>query len=37
LFRRPLGTDPVTGKVVVALANEAAAKYREEMGIESGR
>ena len=37
LFRRPLGTDPVTGKVVESLAREAAAKYREDMGIEGGR
>ena len=37
MFRRPLGTDPVTGKVVESLAREAAAKYREDMGIEGGR
>ena len=33
LFRRPLGTDPVTGKVVETLARDAKAKYAEEMGI----
>ena len=33
LFRRPLGTDPVTGKVVETLARDVKAKYAEEMGI----
>lgn len=30
LFRRPLGTDPATGKVNKAMALDAKAKYRKE-------
>ena len=33
LFRRPLGTDPVTGKVVETLARDAKAKYAADMGV----
>lgn len=31
LFRRPLGTDPVTGKVDPELEREAKEKYAEEL------
>ncbi|TFJ80378.1 hypothetical protein NSK_008285 [Nannochloropsis salina CCMP1776] len=31
LFRRPLGTDPVTGKVNAELEREAKEKYAESM------
>jgi cyclin-dependent kinase regulatory subunit CKS1 len=33
LFRRPLGTDPATGKVNALLEKEAKEKYAQEMGI----
>ena len=33
LFRRPLGTDPVTGKVVAKMQAEAKEKYAQEMGF----
>lgn len=33
LFRRPLGTDPVTGKVNAALQAEAKEKYAQDMGF----
>jgi cyclin-dependent kinase regulatory subunit CKS1 len=33
LFRRPLGTDPVTGKVNDEMAQDAKTKYRIDMGI----
>lgn len=31
LFRRPLGTDPVTGQVDPELEREAKEKYAEEL------
>ena len=35
LFRRALGTDPVTGKVVPEQAELARQQYYREYGIES--
>ncbi|CAN0254416.1 unnamed protein product [Discosporangium mesarthrocarpum] len=35
LFRRPLGTDPVTGKVDPELEREAKQKYAEELASNS--
>ena len=32
LFRRPLGTDPITGKVNAELEREAKEKYAADMG-----
>ena len=32
LFRRPLGTDPVTGKVNPELEREAKERYQADMG-----
>lgn len=34
LFRRPLGTDPVSGKVNEEAARAARAKYLKEFGVE---
>ena len=33
LFKRPLGTDPTTGKVNAAAAREARARYMREYGL----
>ncbi len=33
LFRRPLGTDPTTGKVDPRLAKAAVDKYRKEYDL----
>ncbi|CAM9350843.1 unnamed protein product [Choristocarpus tenellus] len=35
LFRRPLGTDPVTGKVDPELEREAKEKYAEDLASNS--
>ncbi|ETW02174.1 cyclin-dependent kinase regulatory subunit 1 [Aphanomyces invadans] len=32
LFRRPLGTDPTTGRVNSSMEREAKEKYAQEMG-----
>lgn len=37
LFRRALGTDPVTGKVNLALKESALEAYNREYGMELGR
>ena len=34
LFRRPLGTDPATGKIDPQLEKEAKMKFYEEFGVE---
>ena len=33
LFRRPLGTDPTTGKVEAVLARDAKAKFDRDFGV----
>ena len=33
LFRRPLGTNPTTGKIDPELARQAQQKYKEDFGL----
>lgn len=33
LFRRPLGTDPTTGKIDPEMARQARERYRTEFGL----
>ena len=36
LFRRPLGTNPTTGKVDPDLARKAVKKYQDDFGVDAG-